>query len=71
MSKLTRLERPLIRQLTLPWPEEELPRPPILADGPCLPPQQVWASLSPTDQAQLRQTILRLIQEVLNDAAQS
>ena len=30
-------------------------------------PQQVWATLSPTQQAQIRQTLRRVTQEVLHD----
>ena len=69
MSKLTLTERPTPRQLTLPWPELEPPRPQLPSDGPILPPQQVWPSLTPTLQAQVRTTILRLIQEVLHEPA--
>jgi hypothetical protein len=33
--------------------------------------QQIWASLSPTAQARLRQTVVRILQEVLHVAPES
>jgi hypothetical protein len=55
------------RQLALPGLEVEhrtRPLPPMVAT---LPPQQVWASLSPRNQIQVRQTLMHILQEVLHD----
>ncbi len=63
---------PTLRQLALPLdPPEALPSttPPALAIT--LTPQQVWTTLSPTAQAQLRLTLLRILQEVVHGAPES
>jgi hypothetical protein len=55
------------RQLVLPGLDVEhrtQPLPPVLAS---LPAQQVWASLSPRNQNQVRQTLVHILQEVLHD----
>jgi hypothetical protein len=54
-------------QLSLPFQDQEtaaalLPLPPLLL------PQQVWTSLSPTIRAQVRATLLRILQEIPYDA---
>ena len=41
-----------------------LPLPPTLAT---LPSQRIWASLSAPSQAQVRRTLIHILQEVLND----
>ena len=59
---------PTYHQLGLPGLEPEtrpLPPPP-----PTVQPPDLWASLSPTQKAQLRQTILHILQEVLDDRPQ-
>jgi hypothetical protein len=67
MSTLRAQARHHNDQLVLPLPELLSP-PPCLSLAPLpLPPQQLWTSLSPTLQAQVRQTLLRIIQEVLYD----
>jgi hypothetical protein len=58
------------RQLVLPGVEVEhraQPLPGVLAS---LRPQQVWASLSASTQNQVRQTIVQILQEVLNEQRQ-
>ncbi len=58
------------RQLALPGLEVERrspPLPPMLAS---LPAQRVWTSLSPRNQAQVRQTLVHILQEVLHDQHQ-
>ena len=55
------------RQLPLPLPEMSPPRPRLPSDGPLVPPSQVWTSLSPANQRQVRHLIGRLIQEMLNE----
>ena len=56
----------LPHQLSLPLQDQEtaarLPLPPALL------PQQVWTSLSPTIRAQVRATLLRILQEIPYDA---
>jgi hypothetical protein len=58
---------PPVRQLPLPWMEAEAP--PLLPSPPMVRPQEIWASLSPQLQTQVRQTILRVLQEVFHDRA--
>jgi len=58
---------PTYHQLGLPGLEPvfhplSLPPPP-----PIMQPQDLWASLSPSLQTQVRQTILHILQEVLDD----
>ena len=61
------------RQLPLPLDPPEA----LLATTLTTPPaitmttQQIWASLSPTAQARLRQTVVRILQEVLQVAPES
>lgn len=52
-------------QLVLPWPEETPPRLPLPPDAPPIAPHQLWATLSPAMQTQMRQTILHILQEIL------
>lgn len=62
---------PVYRQLVLPGLEVEQrvrPLPPMLVR---VTPQQVWASLSPLAQNQVRQTLVHILQEVLNEQRQS
>jgi hypothetical protein len=75
MHKLARLPLPppTPRQLTLPLePPEALPSP-TLTPAPVLTltVQQIWATLSPAAQALLRQTLLRILQEVMHVAPES
>ena len=61
---------PTYRQLGLPGLEPEsrplpLPPPPSTVQ-----PQDLWASLSPTQKTRIRQTILHILQEVLDDHPQ-
>jgi len=58
---------PLNQQLNLPLPERECCLPPVLPDVPSIAPQQLWATLSAATQAQARQTILHILQEILHD----
>ena len=61
---------PTPRQLALPLgPPEALPSTTPPAPAITLTTQQVWTTLSPT--AQLRQTILRILQEVVHGAPES
>jgi hypothetical protein len=59
---------PAPQQLTLPLGQAV-----AAARTPCderlLPPQAVWASLSPTLQTQVYQTVLRIAAQVVHDAA--
>jgi hypothetical protein len=73
MPQLARppLPVPPIRQLAVPLvpPDAEAPR----SSTPAMPviaitTQQVWTTRSPTAQAQLRQTVLRILQEVVHAA---
>ena len=61
---------PSVCQLPLPWVEDP-PTPPLPPPPPMLRPQEIWASLSPTQKTQVRQTILHILQEVFNDRAHS
>ena len=47
-----------------PGPRKRRGHPPAEA---AVPPERVWATLSPSLQAHLRQTLLRITQEVLHD----
>jgi hypothetical protein len=58
---------PLFQQLPLPFAELPPPSHPP-PEGPVLLPAQLWATLAPPLQAQFRQTLLHLLQEVLHDA---
>jgi hypothetical protein len=58
-------------QLVLPLPEWQVPPPGLPPDAPSLPLPQLWTSLSPTLQAHVRQTLLRIIQEVLANGTSS
>lgn len=77
MHKLARLPlpRPTPRQLTLPLlldpPEALAPTTRTPAPALTMTVQQIWATLSPTAQAQLRQTLLRILKEVLHVAPES
>ena len=61
---------PTYDQLGLPGLEKDsrplsLPPPP-----PTVPPQALWVSLSPIQKTQIRQTILHILQEVLDERPQ-
>lgn len=63
---------PTPRQLALPLdPSEALPSTTPPAPAITLTTQQVWTTLSPTAQAQLRQTMLRILQEVVHVAPEA
>jgi hypothetical protein len=72
MHKLARLplSPPTPRQLPLPFDPPEALSSTTRTPAPALTMtvQQVWATLSPTAQAQLRQTVLRILQEVTHVA---
>ena len=63
---------PSLGQLPLPWADPTFlpPLPPPSPAPLTIRPQDLWASLSPTLQRQVRQTILHVLQEVLYDHAQ-
>lgn len=56
-------------QLPLPFdpPDAVIPSPPPLAEV-VIRPRTLWRRLSPDHQAQVRQTFVRICQEVLDDA---
>lgn len=59
---------PLEVQLPLPW--EGLSAPPQAPPRmPTVRPQEVWLGLAPTEQRQVQQAFVRVVQEVLHDAA--
>jgi hypothetical protein len=58
------------RQLRLPSLEPESRPLPLPPEPPTVQPQNLWASLSPTLQTQIRQTILHILQAVLDDRPQ-
>jgi len=58
---------PLNQQLVLPLPELGVSSPLLSPELPPIPPQHLWQSLSMTNQLQVRQTILRILQEMLHD----
>ena len=61
---------PTYHQLALPGLDPQ-PRPlPVPPPPPTVQPQDLWASLSPTQKTQVRQTILHILQEVLYDHSQ-
>lgn len=53
------------RQLELPT-EHDLPQP--SPHRPLVCPHHLWEELSPTDQVRIRQTLIRIMQEVVHDA---
>jgi hypothetical protein len=61
---------PAVRQLILPLdaPEALAPTTRTAAPAITMTTQQIWATLSPTAQARLRQTVLRILQEVVHVA---
>jgi len=61
---------PTYRQLLLPGLEPEARTLPLPPPPPTVQPQALWASLSPTQKTQIRQTILHILQEVLDDHPQ-
>ncbi len=72
MAKSIPAVPPTFQQLPFPWlePERE-PTPPLPPPtAPTLLPEQVWTRLPLTMQRQVRQTILHILQEVLNDHPQ-
>ena len=58
---------PRNQQLDLPLPEWGYVPPHVPLEAPLIAPQQLWATLSATTQAQARQTILPIRQEVWHD----
>jgi|SoiMethySBSTD1v2_1073268.scaffolds.fasta_scaffold160991_2 hypothetical protein len=58
--------RPSSRQLPLPW-EPPAARPPELPRAPEVLPQELWARLAPMTRRSVRQTFVRVLQEVLHD----
>jgi hypothetical protein len=58
---------PLNQQLVLPLPGLGVASLPLPTEPPPIPPQHLWKSLSTTNQLQVRQTILRILQEMLHD----
>ncbi len=59
--------RPRSHQLVLPFAASERGhRPPVLPVA-TLRPRQVWASLGPTGQEQLRRLLVRIVREVAHD----
>lgn len=62
---------PTIRQLPLPFPVAELTGSPLPTSLLTLPPQQVWANLPGPARTQVRNTALRIIQEVLNESGRA
>ncbi len=77
MPSMHRLAHPplpalTLRQLALPLdPPEALPFTTPPAPAITLTTQQVWSTLSPTAQAHLRQTMLRILQEVVHVAPEA
>jgi hypothetical protein len=59
----------LPHQLSLPFQDQELGSFCLQPELPPLLPQHVWTSLSPTTQGQVRATMLRILQEILDDDA--
>ena len=55
------------RQLALPLLLTEPPPPVLPPDLAAFYPPQIWATLTPTAQAQVRTTVRHIIQEVLNE----
>ncbi len=64
--KLSSTASPRVRQLPLPWVEAE-PPPLLPPSSPMVCPEEIWASLSPQLQTQVRQTILHILQEVFHE----
>jgi hypothetical protein len=60
---------PLPHQLSLPFQDQESGSCWLQPDLPPLLPQHVWTSLCPTTRGQVRATMLRILQEILDDAA--
>ena len=58
---------PRNQQLDLPLPEWGGCLPPVPPEVPSIAPQQLWATLSATTQAQARQTLLHILQEIFHD----
>jgi hypothetical protein len=58
----------LPHQLSLPFQDQETAAAALPPLPPPLLPQQVWPSLSPTTRAQVRATLLRILQEIPYDA---
>jgi hypothetical protein len=61
---------PIYRQLLLPGLEPEARTLPLAPEPPTVQPHNLWASLSPTQKTRIRQTILHILQEVLDDHPQ-
>jgi hypothetical protein len=67
MAKPYARPSPVSPQLQFPWSEPpSLPRAP-LPDAPHVLPAQLWTSLSPTTRRHVRNTLCRILEEVLND----
>jgi hypothetical protein len=67
MARQHPLITPIPQQLSLPLLEQELVPFCVQPEPPPLPPEDVWTSLSLMTRAQVRHTLLRIIQEVLHD----
>ncbi len=59
---------PVIRQLLLPLAEPPGPAPPLLPEVARLQPHQIWATLPPAVQGQVRLAVLCILQEGITDA---
>ncbi len=59
---------PVIRQLVLPLDEPPGPAPPLLPEVALLHPRQIWTTLPPAVQVQVRLAILCILQEGITDA---
>jgi hypothetical protein len=68
--KMKPVAAPSYCQLALPGLEGESRPLPLPPEPPTVQPPNLWASLSPTQKTQVRQTILHILQEVLNDHPQ-
>jgi hypothetical protein len=61
---------PTYHQLGLPGLEPQSRPLPLAPPPPTVQPPNLWASLSPTQKTQVRQTIVHMVQEVLDDRPQ-
>jgi hypothetical protein len=61
---------PTYHQLGLPGLEKDSRLLSLAPPPPTVQPPDLWASLSPTQKTQIRQTILHILQEVLDDHSQ-
>lgn len=68
--KLHPAATPTYHQLGLPGLEPAARPLPLPPEPPTVQPPNLWASLSPTQKTQIRQMILHILQEVLDDHPQ-